>query len=135
MNKIFIFYKTYFEVILFTLAILLCITLTSLGMMSFRGISVGLVMALSPIGLAIIGYWIQKFEKTVSQPSTPFTIAWYIGFALLMVVMIVCIIISYYTDKRLPLLIILIVSYIAFVSMFGNLVIIAFISDRNNQCL
>ena len=125
MEKFIAFCKLYLSEILFAVADLLCIGVTMYGIFCLPKLTALGIIAFAVVALAVLGYCVQKLEKTALQPSKVFTVAWYAGFALLMLALIVGTSIVYSSSEMLSLYILMIISGIAFVAMFGRLIIVS----------
>lgn len=119
------FCKLYLPEILFAVAVLLCIGVTMYGIFYLPKTAATGITGFAVVALAVLGYCFQKLEKTVSQPSKVFTVVWYAGFTLLMLALIVGTSIVYVAEEMLSLYILLIISSVAFVAMFGRLIIVS----------
>ena len=125
MKKVINFCKSYLPEILFAVAVLLCIGVTMYSIFCLPKVATMGITAVAIVVLAVLGYFFQKLEKTVSQLSKIFMITWYAGFALLTLALIVSISIVYSSAEMLSLYILTIISGIAFVAMLGHLVIVS----------
>lgn len=125
MKNVIDFCRLYLSEILFAVAVLLCIGVTMYGIFCLSKMVAMGITGFAVVALAILGYCFQKLEKAVSQPSKVFTVTWYAGFVLLMLALIVSTSIVYSSSEMLSLYILLIVSCIAFVALFGRLIIVS----------
>lgn len=123
MKRLLRFYKLYLAEMLFVFVTLLCIVLAINGMICYKGWVAGLMVVSVIILQAFAGYYIQKPDAPL---SFLFTAVWYICFICMALSWIICSIMIYPTEK-LIFYILLEVSLVAFVAMFGHLVIV---SDR-----
>lgn len=133
MKEVMNFCKLYLPEILFAVAVLLCIGITMYGVFCLPKEIVMGIAIFAIVALSVLGYWFQKLEKAVSQPSKVFTVEWYVGFALLMFALIASVGIVYSSAEKFPLYIMLIISGIAFVAMFGHLVIVSSTPAQKNK--
>ena len=126
MKRLLNFCKLYLAEILFVFVTLLCMALVVNGMICYEAWESGVMVVSAVIIQAVAGYNIQKLEKPASPLSLLFTTVWYICFICMALTLVVYSIIVYPTEK-LIYYIMLDVSFVAFVAMFGHLIIV---SDR-----
>ena len=126
MEKFIAFCKSYLAEILFVFVTLLCMALVTNGMICYEAWESGAMVVSAVIIQAVAGYNIQKLEKPAFPLSLLFTTVWYVCFVCTALTLVVCSIIVYPTEK-LIYYIMLDVSFVAFVAMFGHLIIV---SDR-----
>ncbi|MBP5352159.1 MAG: hypothetical protein J6Y91_00135 [Alphaproteobacteria bacterium] len=124
MKKVIDFCQLHRATMLFAMAVLLCMFLSVCSVMVWQGTVGAITIAAAPVLLAVLGYYIQKLEKTASEPSREFTFAWYTGFILQALTLAVCSL----TVQPAWLLIAhfpLIISFDGFVALLGYLVLLA----------
>ncbi len=133
MKKVMNFCKLYLSEILFAVTVLPCCSIAMFSIFYLpQVVAIGLTV-FATITLAVSGYFFQKLEKAISQPSLVFTVVWCAGFVLLMLVIIVSTIIVCSSAEKIPFYILLIVCGILFVAMFGYLVIVSDIPPQENH--
>lgn len=123
MKKVINFCKLYLSEIFFAVAVILCVGVTMYSILYLPKMVATGITGFAVVALAVFGYCFQKLA--VSHPSKVFTITWCAGFALLMLSLIISTCIVYSSEEMLPFYILLIISGIAFVAMFGLLIVVS----------